>query len=126
MRAQTRTFLALAVAFATLALSGCGGGAPTVREPTGSFAVTLDEYLIRPQQIRVPKRVPLTVTVVNRGRLGHTFRIRSANHTVLKLTTIPPGGRASRTFKLAAGRYTMFCALSNHEELGMSGTLVVG
>jgi plastocyanin len=122
MRAQTRTFLALAA----LALAGCGGGGPTVREPTGRFAVTLDDYLIRPQQLRVPKRVPLTVTVVNHGRLGHTFRIRSANHTVLKLTTIPPGGKASRTFKLAPGRYTMFCALSNHEELGMSGTLVVG
>ena len=25
-----------------------------------------------------------------------------------------------------AGHYTMFCALSNHEELGMSGTLIVG
>ena len=122
MRASTRTLLALA---AVLLAAACGGG-QTVREPTGSFSVTLDDYLIRPQQIRVPKRVPLTVTVLNRGRLGHTFRIRSANHTVLKLSTIAPGGRASRTFKLAPGRYTMFCALANHEELGMSGTLVVG
>jgi plastocyanin len=42
------------------------------------------------------------------------------------VTTIPPGGQGRRSFKLAAGRYTMFCALANHEELGMSGTLVVG
>jgi plastocyanin len=123
MRPKNRTSLVL---LAALALAGCGGAGPTVRERTGSFAVTLDEYLIRPQRIRVPKRVPLTVTVVNHGRLGHTFRIRSANHTVLKLTTIPPGQQASRSFKLAPGTYTMYCALANHEELGMSGTLVVG
>jgi plastocyanin len=123
MRARTRT---LTLVLSAVLAAGCGGGA-AVREPSGRFTVTLGDYLIRPQEIRVPKGRPLQVTVVNHGRLGHTFRIRSANHNVLKITTIPPGGsRTSRTFKLAAGRYTMFCALSNHEELGMSGTLTVG
>jgi hypothetical protein len=120
MRAWTRTLLVL-----LLVVAGCGSG-PAVRERTGSFTVTLDDYLIRPQQLRVPKDRRLTVTVHNIGRLGHTFRIRSANHVVLALTTIPPGGTKTRSFRLAAGRYTMFCALSNHEELGMHGTLVVG
>jgi plastocyanin len=120
MRARTLPLLAL------LALAGCGEGA-TTRERARAFTVTLDDYLIRPQRIRVPKGQELTVTVINRGRLGHTFRVRSVNHNVLKITTIPPGGRkTSRPFKLAAGKYTMFCALSNHEELGMSGTLIVG
>ena len=116
----------IATSLAALALAGCGSAGPPLRTSSPSFAVTLDDYLIRPQQIRVPKGGPLTITVVNRGRLGHTFRLRSANHIVLKLTTIPPGGSSRRTFRLAAGRYTMFCALSNHEELGMSGTLIVG
>jgi plastocyanin len=123
MRAPTRTLAGLLMT--ALLAAGCGG-TPTLRERTGSFTVTLDEYLIRPQRVRVPKGEQLTVTVLNRGRLGHTFRIRSANHDVLKLTTIPPNGSRTRSFKLAAGKYTMFCALSNHEELGMSGTLVVG
>ena len=122
MRAPTRT-LSLVLA-AALAASGCGG-AKAVRDAS-DFNVTLDDYLIRPQKIRVPKGERLTVTVHNAGRLGHTFRLRSANHVVLALTTIPPNGTKSRSFKLAAGSYTMFCALSNHEELGMSGTLVVG
>jgi plastocyanin len=123
MRAPTRTLPALLSAL--LLAAGCGG-TPTVRERTGTFAVRLDEYLIRPQKIRVPKGERLTVTVHNAGRLGHTFRIRSANHNVMSITTIPPNATKSRSFKLAAGKYTMFCALSNHEELGMSGTLVVG
>jgi plastocyanin len=123
MRVSTRTLAALLIGLATA--TGCGGGA-TVREQTGAFNVTLDDYLIRPQSIRVPKSRELTVTVHNAGKLGHTFRIRSSNHDVLKFTTLAPGETKSRSFKLAAGKYTMYCALSNHEELGMRGTLVVG
>jgi uncharacterized cupredoxin-like copper-binding protein len=123
MRVPTRTLAALLIGLATA--TGCGGGA-AVREQTGAFNVTLDDYLIRPQSLRVPKNQELTVTVHNAGKLGHTFRIRSSNHDVLKFTTLAPGETKSRSFKLAAGRYTMYCALSNHEELGMHGTLVVG
>jgi plastocyanin len=123
MRVSTRTLAALLIALATA--TGCGGGT-TAREQTGDFHVTLDDYLIRPQSIRVPKNQQLTVTVHNAGKLGHTFRIRSSNHDVLKFTTLAPGETKSRSFKLAAGQYTMYCALSNHEELGMHGTLVVG
>jgi plastocyanin len=122
MRVPTRTSVLALIA--ALAATACGGGAKTVRQPA-DFKVTLDDYLIRPQDIRVPKGERLTVTVHNAGRLGHTFRIRTTEHNVMNLTTIPPGGTKSRSFKLAPGKYTMYCALSNHEELGMSGTLVV-
>ena len=121
MRVPTRT---LPLLLAALTAAACGG-TPTAKAPA-DFRVTLDDYLIRPQRIEVPKGRELTITVVNHGRLGHTFRIRSANHNVMNISTIPPGGTKSRSFKLAAGHYTMFCALSNHEELGMSGTLIVG
>ena len=124
MPVRTRTFPALALS--ALALAACGDSGPAVTEHSGRFTVTLDEYLMRPQKIHVPHGAPLTVTVVNHGRLGHTFRIRTRNHTVLKLTTIAPGRRQSRSFRLAPGTYRMFCALANHEELGMYGTLVVG
>jgi plastocyanin len=121
---RTRTLIALALS--GLALAACGGSEPTVRERTRSFSVTLDDYLIRPQNIRVPSGGALTATVTNRGRLGHTFRIRSKNHNVLSITTIEPGETKSRTRRLAKGTYTMYCVLANHEELGMYGTLVVG
>jgi plastocyanin len=121
MRVPTRT---LPLLLAAMTATACGG-TPTAKAPA-HFTITLDDYTIRPQRIEVPKGVRLTVTVVNHGRLGHTFRLRSANHTVLAITTIPPGGTKSRSFRQAAGKFTMFCALSNHEELGMSGTLIVG
>ena len=121
-----RTRPSLVLVILALALGGCGDAGAPVRERGSAFTVRLDDYLIRPQEIRVPKGRRMTVTVVNQGRLGHTFRIRSVNHNVLRITTIKPGERASRSFQLAAGNYTMFCAVANHEELGMSGTLTVG
>jgi uncharacterized cupredoxin-like copper-binding protein len=124
MPTRTRTPLALA-AVALTALAGCGDAGPTVSERGTSFTITLDDYLIRPQDLSVPGGRRLTVTVVNRGRLGHTFRIRSPNQNVLVVPTTRPGASASRRFRLAPGRYEMYCALANHEELGMNGTLTV-
>ncbi len=122
-----RTRPSLLLVILALAVAGCGDAGAPVRERGDTFTVTLDDYLIRPQEVRVPKGRRMTVTVVNQGRLGHTFRIRGPSHNVLRITTIKPGGRASRSFQLAPGsNYTMFCAVANHEELGMSGKLTVG
>jgi plastocyanin len=118
----------LALALAALAITGCGDAGPSVRERTGNFSVTIDEYYMRPQEIRVPKGGRLSVTITNRGRLGHTFRIRSqSGRNVLSEPTIKPGEtRERRDFRLAAGNYRMYCVLANHEELGMYGELTVG
>ena len=116
------------IALCALTLAACGDSGRPVRERSGDFSVTLDDYLIRPQQIRIPaagRLTRLTVTVTNRGRLGHTFRIRGPNHNVLALTTIEPSETVSRSFRLGKGSYRMYCALANHEELGMYGSLVL-
>jgi plastocyanin len=122
MPVSTRTLIVPVLC--ALALAACGGSGAAVREPSGRFAVTLDDYLIRPQQLHVPSG-NLTITVTNRGRLGHTLRIRINDKVVLAFMAIPPGGERTRTFHLRKGRYTMFCAIGNHEELGMRGTLVI-
>jgi plastocyanin len=124
MRLRTPTPVAL-VAIA-LTVSGCGSAGAPVRERGTSFTVTLDDFLIRPQELRVPKGKRLTLTVVNRGRLAHTLRIRGATKNVLAFTAIRPGESKTRAFSPAAGTYTMYCVLANHEELGLYGKLTVG
>jgi plastocyanin len=124
MTRWTRSLLALPAL--VVALTGCGSSGEPVRVRDTSVAITLDDYTIRPQTLYVPRGKRLTFTVVNRGRLGHTFRIRSRLHNVLVMTTIKPGEQMTKSTKLAKGAYTMYCALANHEELGMRGKLYVG
>jgi plastocyanin len=119
-------FTPVAVAAIVLALSGCGSAGAPVRERGTTFTVTLDDYLIRPQELRVPAGRRLTIRVTNRGRLGHTLRIRGATKNILAFTTIKPGETKERQFSPGSGSYTMYCALANHEELGLYGKLTVG
>src|SRR3954451_17432724 len=114
----------LVTLLALLALAGCGSAGAPAKVNDRHAEITLDDYTIRPQDPRV-QAGKLTVTVKNEGRLGHTFRIRGANHVVFALTTIRPGESKTRSTKLAPGTYTMFCVLANHEELGMTGKLRV-
>ena len=108
-----------------LLLAGCGSAGAPVKTDATTVAIVLDDYTIRPQQLRVPAGKRLTFVVRNQGRLGHTFRIRGRRANVLALTTIRPGTSATKSAKLGKGTYTMYCVLANHEELGMYGTLVV-
>jgi uncharacterized cupredoxin-like copper-binding protein len=105
-------------------LAGCGSPPRTVRAHDGRQAFTLDDFFISPQKVRVaPGRVTFTAT--NRGRTTHTLRVSDGVHDLLTITTLHPGqtGEASATLK--RGTYKLYCAIANHEQLGMSGTLVV-
>jgi hypothetical protein len=119
MRRRTLPLLALLIA-----LPGCLSEGPTTRAKAHALTVTLDDYLIRPQNLSAPGG-RLTLTVVNHGRLGHTLRIRANDKVVLSFLSIAPGASRTRSFHLRRGRYTMFDAIGNYEELGMHGTLVV-
>ena len=50
---------------------------------------------------------------------------RGEDKIVAKVSSLLPGDRASQDRRVRKGTYRFFCALSNHEELGMYGTLVV-
>jgi plastocyanin len=116
----------LLILLAASALTGCGSAGAPARTSEAKFTVTLDDYTIRPQVLSVPGAKKLTVTVANHGRLGHTFRLRApSGRNVLVLTTIRPGESSSKSFRLGRGTYTMYCALANHEELGMNGKFIV-
>jgi plastocyanin len=115
---------AIAVLAAALVLHGCGGAEPAARARDGHVAVTLDEFLIRPQDVELaPGRV--TFDVVNHGRLRHSFRLWGPDGEPVAIKSLFPGDRASRTAILKPGEYRMVCTIMNHAELGMTGAVVV-
>ena len=108
-----------------LLAAGCGADEPApVIAKNDAIAITVKDFRYQPQTIRAqPGR--LRVDLANRGRLAHTFRVERKDAIVAKISSLLPGDRDSTTFKVRRGEYRFFCALSNHEELGMYGTLVV-
>jgi plastocyanin len=105
-------------------LAGCGSAPRTFTAAGGRVAFTLDDFSISPQKVRVrPGRVTFTAT--DRGRTTHTLRVTDGVHDLLSITTLHPGERGSASATLKRGTYKLYCAIANHESLGMWGTLVV-
>jgi plastocyanin len=87
--------------------------------------IQLDDFLIRPQNVRA-QAGELTFAVSNQGRLGHNLRLRGGPEgEQVVTTTLLPGDGARKAVRLAPGSYTMLCTVANHEQLGMTGRLVV-
>jgi plastocyanin len=121
---RPRRPLALAVLAAAAAGSGCGAAAQLVRAPDAHVSVVLDDFSISPQRIQA-RSGRLTFTAVDRGRLPHSLRVRRGDRDLLTITTLLPGARGEGSVTLSRGAYKLYCAIGNHEELGMWGTLVV-
>jgi plastocyanin len=125
-RALFGALLAAAIVLAT----GCSDDAP-VRQDQPVVRVTLDEYAITPQDISVPSgRVELVAR--NIGRLTHNLQIEvppkdpdAQTETLGETPTAQPGTTVDATVDLKPGTYLMRCSLANHDDLGMTGTLVV-
>ena len=114
----TAALVALAVVI------GCGGEELTAVVRNNAVEITLDEFLIAPQNLTAkPGRV--TFRVVDRGRLRHSFRLWGADSAPVEIEGILPGDETVRVGRLAPGEYRMVCTVSNHAELGMTGRLVV-
>jgi plastocyanin len=106
-----------------LALAGCADD--SVQRPAGHHVtIHLSEFHISPATVVLaPGRY--TITAVNDGRLAHRFALGRGRAAVGHPPVIAPGGRATLRITLPRGRYRMFCALSNHDVLGMYGRVVV-
>jgi plastocyanin len=108
-----------------LLVPGCGADEPApVRAKDDRIAVTVKDFRYEPQTISAQPGRP-RVRLTNRGRLAHTFRVERKNTIVAKVSSLLPGDTAATRFRVREGEYRFFCALSNHEELGMYGTLIV-
>jgi manganese oxidase len=87
----------------------------------GGVQVTLTEYAITPATISAPLDGKLTVT--NSGTMVHNFTMSATVHT----KDLQPGESATLDLKgIKAGTYTVFCAISGHQQLGMQASLVIG
>jgi plastocyanin len=125
-RALFGALLAAAIALAT----GCSDDDP-VRSDRPVVRVTLDEYAITPQDVSVPSgKVELVAR--NIGRLTHNLQVEippedpdEQTETLAQTPTAQPGTTVSATVDLKPGTYLMRCSLANHDDLGMTGNLVV-
>ena len=124
VRLLAATLVLAALVAAALTLRGADAAPPPTRARDGRIAIALDDFRFDPQVIRA-RRGSLTLELHNRGRLGHGFRLRKNGRMWITVPTLRPGERRTITRRLEAGDYRMFDALSNYEELGMYGTVVV-
>src|SRR5689334_10731421 len=116
--------LAMGLAAVLVGSSGCGEPAPVAVDAT-PLRLTVSEYRIEPQAVRVPAgRVELVVR--NAGTMVHRLEIRTADRARRLAATPPlrPGETARLTVKLPPGRYLDTCAIERHDTLGEHGTIV--
>ncbi|HMK92580.1 MAG TPA: multicopper oxidase domain-containing protein, partial [Thermoleophilia bacterium] len=93
-----------------------------VGAPAGAVQVTLSEFKITPASITASLNSKLTVS--NTGTAVHNFNIQG---TKVHTKDLQPGDSATVDLNgLKAGTYTVFCAISGHQQAGMQGTLVIG
>jgi uncharacterized cupredoxin-like copper-binding protein len=95
-------------------------------QSAGKLALTETEFKIAPASPTVSKAGKVTITVKNSGKITHALAVQTPSGLV-NTGPIAPGATATLTVDAAkAGKYTFFCPLGNHRQLGMQGTLVVG
>jgi plastocyanin len=131
MSVRTALLATLALASGGL-LAACGEDEPQ-RIEGRELRVELDEFRIIPEDVSVaPGR--LRIVAVNIGRLTHNLHVvkedeedREAPPTDLGGTgTAQPGETATFTFDdLRPGEYRIVCTITNHDDLGQYGELIV-
>jgi hypothetical protein len=84
-----------------------------------------DEYSIVLSRQKVPTGL-VKIELVNFGEDPHDLRLKriGGTHTYVIPKTLS-GDRAIRTFRLRAGRYHVWCAISGHRAKGMHAMLRV-
>src|SRR5947209_3498061 len=128
-----RRWLLVAVALSLVALPACGGGGKSSSPPcppktdtraavNGAVTVcALDPVSYDVKTITTPAG-PLTVTLINKGSIPHTFKVDGTN---FELKTPSHNDVKTGTVTLTAGSHKFFCTTPGHEAAGMKGTIVV-
>jgi hypothetical protein len=111
---------------------GCGGEQAAVAVSGTTLRVTLDEYRIQPQNVRM-EAGRIHLVAIDKGRLTHNLVVESitddpTKEVVYGRTDTAHAGQTVRErdpITLKPGRYRLACTISNHENLGQYGTLTI-
>jgi uncharacterized cupredoxin-like copper-binding protein len=88
-----------------------------------TVAITEADFSIDPSDPST-KAGTVTFDVTNDGQTVHNLEVEG-NGVEEVTDDIEPGGTAQLAVDLEPGTYEMYCAIGNHRELGMDGTVTV-
>jgi len=89
--------------------------------------VTESEFKIALPTLKELSGGTYTFDVHNAGKIPHDLAIEGGDISGTdKTATIPPGGDATLKVSLTTGRYTLYCTIPGHRQLGMQAALSVG
>ena len=89
----------------------------------GQIAIALVEYEMKPNKIRV-RPGAVTFMLRNKGRFAHNFHVEGSGVDA-HADKFSPGRTVRLELVLQEGEYKISCPLSNHDQRGMHGTLIV-
>ena len=141
---STRRFAALFVIGAAVAVPmvGCGsssndnstsnaatpasttGAAAT--GPGGSVNLSATDFKFDPSDPSV-KSGQVTFNEQNNGQVTHSLEVEDVTpgHDQELEGSVSPGQSGKLTVNLAPGKYTFYCPIDNHRQMGMEGTITV-
>lgn len=100
----------------------------TTPAPTGPADETLKlsetEYKITPADVSTKKSGVIEFLVKNEGSTTHALEVEGGD-VEEETEDIAPGESAHLEVKLSKGVYELYCPISNHKDLGMTGELRV-
>ena len=111
----------LLVLGAALAAAVHGPAAPA----PSRLQVVAREYSFGLSRLHV-KAGGAVIELANFGQDPHDLRVqRIGSRHVAGLGDVVPGARGELTVRLAPGRYSFWCSIANHRQLGMRAQLIV-
>jgi plastocyanin len=117
-------FVALVAVVAMLAVGACGGGGDE-EQPAKTVTdgkITIDAFDIHFDVGDIKTEAgPLTITLVNKGALEHTLRIKDKDFEI----KVKPGETKTDTVELEPGTYAYDCTIAGHAAQGMKGEIQV-
>lgn len=127
------------LAVGALTIAACGGAS---NEPSTDLTVTVQEFQFTPNTWTVPAGEQVTITITNEGTVTHEWVLLQEGVAITSEADLPEteeelladfvnveeeveaGTSKTLTFQAPpAGNYQIICAIEDHFDAGMEGTL---